>query len=65
MHIEKTELVPRADGNHKKWIEGTCKSSEEKPTEDIAFGSRMMEIDTSIMYHFDEDSSEWLPWGRS
>lgn len=61
MHIEQTELVPREDGSHKKWIMGTCTSSEEKPT-DVAFGSRLMEIDTATMYHFDEDNSEWLPW---
>lgn len=63
MHIEKTELVPRADGNHKKWIFGTCLSTEDKPM-DVAFGSRLMEIDTAIMYHFNENTSQWLPWRR-
>lgn len=63
MHIEQTELVPRADGNHKKWIQGTCLSTEDKPT-DVAFGSRLMEIDTATMYHFNENTSQWLPWRR-
>ena len=61
MHIEKTELVPRADGSHKKWIMGTCTSDEEKPT-DVAFGSRLMEIDTATLYHFNEGTLQWLPW---
>ena len=61
MHFEQVVQVPTPNGN-KRWVSGTCKAKEEKP-KDVAFGSRLLEIDTSTMYHFDDETQQWLPWG--
>ena len=62
MHFEQVVQVPTVGDKSKRWVFGTCKSDEEKPM-DVAFGSRLMEIDTSTMYHFDDETQQWLPWG--
>ena len=62
MFIEKKLLVPMQNGTNKLWIFGTCTSGEDKPT-DVAFGSRLMEIDTATMYHF--NGTTWVAWRRS
>ena len=63
MYIEKRVTVPQPDGTNRDWIFGTCLSGESKPT-DVAFGSRLMEIDTATMYHFNQNTSTWIPWRR-
>ena len=64
MFIEKEVLIQQADGTVKPWIQGTCLSTEDKPT-NVVFGSRLMEIDTATMYHFNQNSSTWVAWRRS
>lgn len=45
--------------------EGDCLSTDTKPITDetLKNGSKLMEMDTSIIYCFDKDNSRWLPWG--
>lgn len=47
------------DGRY--YIEGTCLSTDEKPT-DCKNGSKLIEMDTSKRYVFDEENSEWLEY---
>ena len=37
-----------------------CLSTDTKPTDGIGNGSVMIEMDTSKVYIFDEDNSQWL-----
>lgn len=46
----------------KDQIEATCLSSDTKPTQDVANGSILMEMDTSTLYMFDEASNTWRVW---
>lgn len=41
--------------------EGVCLSTDTKPTTDssMANGSILIELDTSTLYLFDEENSEW------
>lgn len=41
-------------------IEGSCLSSDTKPTAGIANGSIMVEVDTGTVFFFNETSSEWV-----
>lgn len=45
----------------KMYCEGECLSTDEKPT-DVANGSKMMEMDTSTLYTFDEANRVWRAW---
>lgn len=40
-----------------------CMSTDEKPTEGIANGSDLIEMDTSKVFFFDEDGKTWEEWG--
>ena len=40
-----------------------CLSTDEKPTENIANGSSLLEMDTSKLYFFDEENQRWLEFG--
>ena len=42
--------------------EGNCLSTDTKPIENIANGSMLMEMDTSTLYLFDEESHTWRSW---
>ena len=44
--------------------EGVCLSSDTKPTTDetMANGSRLIEMDSSTLYFYDEDNTEWRPF---
>ena len=42
-------------------VEGVCLSTDEKPT-NYGNGSVLMEMDTSTLYMFDEDSKTWGAW---
>lgn len=48
--------------NGKAYVEGSCLSSDTKPTTNIENGSKLMEMDTSTLYNFDEESRIWRPW---
>ena len=44
----------------KKYVEGACLSTDTKPTTGIRNGSSLIEIDTSDVYLFNEEGSEWV-----
>ena len=50
------------DGTRLEYIEGACLSTDTKPTEGIANGSKVMEMDTSTMYMFNADANAWVAW---
>ena len=45
------------------YIDGACKSTDTKPTRNIATGSCMIEVDTGDAYLYDEDSTTWIKVG--
>ena len=45
----------------KKVIEGTILSTDEKPTE-FGNGSKLLEMDTSTLYIYDEQNATWRAW---
>ena len=50
-------------GEGGKFIEGVCLSTDTKPTgSEIANGSILLEMDTSTLYMYDRDSTEWRAW---
>ena len=55
--------IVRKEGNiangNKPVLEITGKSTDEKPT-DANNGDRFIEIDTGKIYHFDEETKQWL-----
>lgn len=50
------------DGRRLEYIEGEGLSTDTKPTEGIANGSKFMEMDTSTLYMFDLSSKTWIAW---
>lgn len=46
--------------NGKHLAEGFCLSTDTKPTNQIANGSILVEIDTGTVYFFNEESEEWV-----
>lgn len=46
----------------KYYIEGSCLSTDAKPTDGIANGSVLFEMDTGTMYKFDEENVAWRAW---
>lgn len=56
-----TELVKIIEG--KNLTEATCLSTDTKPTENVANGSLVLEMDTSKVYAFNEDGTEWVELG--
>lgn len=46
-------------GPTKRYVEGTCLSTDEKPVDNIGNGSVLLEMDTSKVYLFDEENSTW------
>lgn len=46
-----------------QYIEGVCLSTDSKPTEGIANGSRLIEMDTGTIYYYDKDGEQWLAFG--
>ena len=51
------------DNNGKRLIEAWGLSTDPKPTRDVITGSVFIEIDTSDVYFFNEDSSTWIKAG--
>ena len=45
----------------KKVIEGTILSTDTKPTE-FGNGSKLLEMDTSKLYIYDEQNKTWREW---
>ena len=50
-----------ADGSYAHYIEGTCLSTDTKPTT-WANGSKLLEMDTSTLYIWDAENRIWRPW---
>jgi hypothetical protein len=55
------KLVDRYFSEDDKYSEMFGLSSDDKPTEALITGSKFTEIDTGIVYRFDEESGEWFP----
>lgn len=49
------------EGGIVNYVEGSCLSTDDKP-EDVANGSVLFEMDTGIMYKFDEENTAWRAW---
>lgn len=58
--VSLTKSLWKSD-TQKQYIEGSCLSTDTKPT-DVANGSVMLEMDTSKVYMYDEDNSQWREW---
>lgn len=53
-------LYDKSIQNGKHLAEGFCLSTDTKPTNQIANGSILVEIDTGTVFFFNEDSSTWV-----
>ena len=45
--------------NAVRFIEGFCLSTDSKPTERIATGSNLIEVDTGNVFFYDEEAETW------
>lgn len=61
----KVDNVQYADGSMGLRIVGHCLSTDTKPTDDIANGSQLIEIDTGDVYLFNEAAETWVKQGAS
>lgn len=46
--------------NEKNLVQAVCLSTDAKPTDGIANGSMMLEMDTGKIYAFNEAASAWV-----
>lgn len=53
-------LYDKSIQNGKHLAEGFCLSTDTKPTNQIANGSILVEIDTGNVFFFNEDASTWV-----
>ena len=56
----KVDNVQYEDGSMGLRIVGHCLSTDTKPTDNIANGSQLIEIDTGDVYLFNEAAETWL-----
>lgn len=54
-----TELVRTGDGGNVYLKQGTCLSTDEKPTGNVENGSRLIEMDTGKIYFYDAENGIW------
>lgn len=59
--VSWNNLEQGLDGTGNAFVEGTCLSTDTKPT-DVANGSRLLEIDTSTLYLYDAANRVWRAW---
>lgn len=52
--------LPAIDSEY-PYIEGSCLSTDTKPT-NVANGSKLIEMNTSKLYIFDEANKTWREW---
>ena len=45
-------------------FDGHCLSTDTKPVANVLNGSSLIEMDTGIIYFFDEESGSWLAFGE-
>lgn len=55
------QLQVPTPGSEKPYVEGSCLSTDTKPTY-VSNGSKLMEMDTSKLYIFDEANKTWREW---
>ena len=55
-----TTIKAHYAGNEKSYIEGACLSSDSKPTDGIANGSTVIEMNTGKIFMFNEAGSAWV-----
>lgn len=48
-------------GASRMYKEGACLSTDGKPT-NVANGSKLFEMDTAILYIFDQENETWRAW---
>ena len=60
-----SKYMENRDGVRLEYIEGACLSTDTKPTEGIANGSKVFEMDTATVYMFDGDSKTWIEWAMT
>lgn len=46
-------------GTMQRKIDGTCLSTDTKPT-NVENGSQLVEMDTGLVYFFDEENVRWI-----
>ena len=60
LRITKEKEIQNAPSlNAVRYVEGFCASTDTKPTDRIATGSNIIEVDTGDVYFFDEETSAW------
>lgn len=59
VNTEKWVGKSSKSGRAKYYREGECLSTDTKPTEGWANGSKLIEMDTSKVFMFDEANSQW------
>lgn len=55
------EVRPGLDGTGYAYVEGSCLSTDTKPT-NVCNGSKLLEMDTSVLYCFDSAGQTWRAW---
>ena len=63
-----TYNVTKYLSSKKTYYEGVCLSGDTKPTKQttnnkLANGSKLLEMDTSTLYIYDEKNDTWRAWG--
>lgn len=53
------DIVVGTPGNQKHYYELACGSDETKPVENVAMGSKAIEVDTGDIYLFNGATGEW------
>lgn len=58
--ITFNKTIPKTEnGSDYAYYEGSCLSTDTKPSSGIANGSILLEMDTGKVYQFDEEHSQW------
>lgn len=53
------QMIINDDGTTSFYGEGSCLSTDAKPTTGVANGSTLLEMNTSKVFAFDADSATW------
>ena len=59
VNTEKWVGKASRSGHAKYYREGECLSTDTKPTDGWANGSKLLEMDTGKVFMFDEANSQW------
>ncbi len=47
----------------RRWVQGACLSTDDKPTQGILNGSCLIEMDSGKVYFYDEAGAIWREFG--